>query len=38
MEVQPREVRRYIKPDGKIPFDQWFDSRRDRQAKYLLVE
>lgn len=34
MEAQPREVRRYITPNGKIPFDEWFDSLRDRKAKY----
>jgi putative addiction module killer protein len=34
MEAQPREVQRYITPDGKIPFDEWFDSLRDRKAKY----
>lgn len=33
MEAQPREIQRYIKPDGKIPFDQWFNSLRDANAK-----
>ncbi|MCP2729617.1 type II toxin-antitoxin system RelE/ParE family toxin [Limnofasciculus baicalensis] len=33
MTVQPREIRRYIKPDGTIPFQKWFDSLRDRQGQ-----
>ncbi len=33
MEAQPREVRRYVTPDGKIPFDEWFDSLRDNKTK-----
>ncbi|MDD1416335.1 type II toxin-antitoxin system RelE/ParE family toxin [Dolichospermum sp. ST_con] len=33
MEAQPREIQRYIKPDGKIPFDDWFDNLRDIKAQ-----
>lgn len=33
MTAQPREIRRYVKPDGTIPFQKWFDSLRDRQAQ-----
>lgn len=33
MEVQPREVQRYITPDGKIPFAEWLSSLRDRSAR-----
>lgn len=33
MEAKPREIRRYIMPDGKIPFDEWFHSLRDVNAK-----
>ena len=32
MEVQPREVRRYITPDGKSPFAEWLNSLRDSRA------
>jgi len=32
MEVQPREIRRYITPDGTIPFAEWRNSLRDRKA------
>jgi putative addiction module killer protein len=33
MEAQAREIQRYIKPDGKIPFDDWFDNLRDIKAQ-----
>lgn len=33
MEAQPREIRRYIKADGKIPFADWIDSMRDKKAR-----
>lgn len=29
MEVQAREIRRYITPDGKNPFAEWLSSLRD---------
>lgn len=32
MEVQPREIRRYITPDGKNPFAEWLSSLRDLNA------
>ena len=32
MEVQPREIRRYITPDGKNPFGEWLSSLRDLNA------
>ncbi|MEA5496018.1 type II toxin-antitoxin system RelE/ParE family toxin [Limnoraphis robusta Tam1] len=33
MEAQPREIQRYIKVDGKIPFSEWIDSLQDRKAR-----
>ena len=33
MEAQPREIRRYIRVDGKIPFADWIDSLRDQKAR-----
>jgi putative addiction module killer protein len=33
MNIQPREIRNYLTIDGKNPFDNWFDSLRDRKAK-----
>jgi putative addiction module killer protein len=32
MEVQPREIRRYITPDGRNPFAEWLSSLRDLNA------
>ena len=32
MEAQPREIRRYTTPDGRIPFAEWRNSLRDRKA------
>ncbi len=34
MEVQPREIRRYITPDGRIPFTDWLNSLRDSGARF----
>jgi putative addiction module killer protein len=33
VEVQPREIRRYKTPDGKVPFGESLDSARDRNIK-----
>ncbi|MEC4985513.1 MAG: type II toxin-antitoxin system RelE/ParE family toxin [Oscillatoria sp. PMC 1076.18] len=33
MEAQPREIRRYITSDNKVPFAEWFDSLRDLKVK-----
>jgi len=33
MEVQPRDIRRYITSDGRVPFVEWLDSLRDTKAK-----
>ncbi|WP_016952017.1 hypothetical protein [Anabaena sp. PCC 7108] len=33
MNIQPRELRNYLKVDGTNPFDNWFDSLRDRKVK-----
>lgn len=32
MEVQPREIRRYITSDGRNPFAEWLSSLRDLNA------
>ncbi|WP_377481754.1 MAG: type II toxin-antitoxin system RelE/ParE family toxin [Microcoleus anatoxicus] len=32
MEVQPREIQRYITPDGRNPFAEWLSSLRDLNA------
>lgn len=33
MSAQPREIKRYITSDGKVPFAEWFDSLRDINAQ-----
>ena len=33
MEAQPREIQNYITPTGKIPFEEWLNSLRDRVAR-----
>jgi putative addiction module killer protein len=33
MEVQQREIRRYIISDGRVPFAEWIDSLRDRNTR-----
>lgn len=38
MEGQPKEIRRYIKPDGGVPFSEWVDSLRDRKARAKINE
>jgi putative addiction module killer protein len=33
MEAQPRDIQRYVTPDGRIPITEWLDSLRDRKAR-----
>ncbi|MEG3876718.1 type II toxin-antitoxin system RelE/ParE family toxin [Microcoleus sp. herbarium7] len=33
MEAQPKEIQRYVAPDGKIPFTEWLKSLRDIKAE-----
>lgn len=33
MEAQPREIQRYVTPDSKVPFDEWFNRLRDAKTK-----
>ncbi len=36
MEVVPRAVKIYITRDGRRPFEEWYDSVKDRQARTLI--
>ncbi len=36
MTSQPREIRRYIRSDDKIPFAEWIESLRDNQAEIII--
>ncbi|MBD2664298.1 addiction module killer protein [Richelia sinica FACHB-800] len=33
MDAQPRDIQNYITLEGKIPFEEWLDSLRDRTAR-----
>lgn len=33
METQPKEIREYKTADGRVPFADWLDSLRDREAR-----
>ncbi|WP_333451887.1 type II toxin-antitoxin system RelE/ParE family toxin [Microcoleus sp. K5-D4] len=33
MEVQPREIRNYLRADGTNPFEDWYNSLRDTTGK-----
>lgn len=37
MEVQPREIQRYIALDGRVPYDEWFNSLRDINAQAKII-
>jgi len=36
MEVQPRQIQNYLRADGTSPFEDWYDSLRDAQAKNII--
>jgi putative addiction module killer protein len=38
MEVQPKELARYITIEGKVPFDEWFESLRDPKTRSIIVK
>jgi putative addiction module killer protein len=33
MEVEPREIRNYLRADNRIPFEEWFISLKDSKTK-----
>ncbi|MCW6049283.1 type II toxin-antitoxin system RelE/ParE family toxin [Lyngbya sp. CCAP 1446/10] len=33
MEAQPKEIQRYVTPDGQIPFTEWLKALRDLKAE-----
>lgn len=37
MEAKPREIRGYVTENGKIPFEEWFESLRDTNAKAKII-
>jgi len=36
MAAQPREIRRYIMTNGRVPFAEWFDSLRDVKTQTII--
>ncbi|MBI1928821.1 type II toxin-antitoxin system RelE/ParE family toxin [Candidatus Poribacteria bacterium] len=38
MEIRPREVRNYITPDGREPFEEWLDSLKDKKTQTIIVK
>ncbi|TVP62987.1 MAG: type II toxin-antitoxin system RelE/ParE family toxin [Nodularia sp. (in: Bacteria)] len=36
MVVEPKDVRRYITSDGRVPFAEWFDALRDPKTKSII--
>ncbi|MBM3235601.1 hypothetical protein FJZ31_04815 [Candidatus Poribacteria bacterium] len=33
MEIRPREVRIYVTPDGREPFQEWFGGLKDQKVR-----
>ncbi|WP_083617991.1 type II toxin-antitoxin system RelE/ParE family toxin [Planktothrix paucivesiculata] len=33
MESQPREIQRYVTPEGRVPFAQWLEAVQDRTVR-----
>jgi putative addiction module killer protein len=33
MEVSEKQIEKYLRPDGKCPFDDWMTSLRDQRAR-----
>jgi putative addiction module killer protein len=36
MEVRPRELRRYVADDGRVPFGEWLDGLRDLRTRAVI--
>jgi putative addiction module killer protein len=36
-EVHPREIQPYVTPEGRVPFDEWFNSLKDANTKAKIV-
>jgi putative addiction module killer protein len=36
MEVQPNEISRYVTPEGRVPYDDWFYALRDNKIKNII--
>lgn len=38
MEIKPREVRNYVTPDGREPFEEFLNSLKDRKTRAVIRE
>lgn len=38
MEIIPRDVRNYVTPDGREPYEEWFNSYRHRKTRAIIRE
>ena len=38
MEITPRDVRNYVTPDGREPYEEWVNSYRNRKTRAIIRE
>jgi len=38
MEIRPRDVRNYVTPDGREPYEEWVNSLKDRTTRAVIRE
>ena len=38
MEIVPRDVRNYVTPDGREPYEEWVNSLRNRKTRAIIRE
>ena len=36
MDIKPRVLRKYVRQNGKCPYDEWFEGLRDLKAKAVI--
>lgn len=36
MNIEPRVLKKYVRPNGKCPYDEWFEGLRDMKAKAVI--
>ena len=36
MDIKPRILKQYVRPNGKCPYDDWFEGLRDFKAKAII--
>jgi putative addiction module killer protein len=37
MESRPRNIRNYVTPDGREPFEEWIDSLKDKKSQAIVL-